>query len=51
VIIRGTVWLTRIIVAVVSRRPIPWTVAKVIDTPEDERHQWTDEEMRNAKGM
>jgi hypothetical protein len=51
VIIGGAVWLTQIIVAVVSRRPILWTVAKVIDISDGERRQWTDGELRNAKGL
>ena len=50
-IIGGAVWLARVITAIVLRRPVPWTVRRVEERPEDERHQWTDEERRDAKGL
>jgi hypothetical protein len=50
-IIGGAVWLTRVITAIVLRRPVPRTVRRVDDRPEHERHHWTEEEIRNAKGL
>jgi hypothetical protein len=51
VIIGRAVRLIRVITAIVFRRPVPWTVSMVDETPEDERHHWTEEEIRNAKGQ
>jgi len=51
VIIGRAVWLIRVVTAIVFRRPVPRIVGMTDETPEDERHHWTEEEMRNAKGM
>jgi hypothetical protein len=50
-IINSAVWLTRVIAAIVSRRPIPRTMGKVDDRPDDERRHFTEEEKRNARGL
>ena len=48
----GVAWLARVVAAIVLRRPIPQTVGHRVDErPEGERHQWTEEEKRNARGL
>lgn len=50
-IINSAVWLARVIAAIVFRRPIPRTVGRVDERPDDERHHFTEEEKRNARGL